>query len=534
MKKFLAIILSLATMISAFAICVSAQTDKVEGEYYYTPADSVGYDQDKLLIQVANSSGADLQAVAPRIASGGVDGSNAMAVGGEMTFDRYIVPFYITGLKKDTVYVIEVDVKRTHGNIRKLQAGVWRSGAYNYSETYYENDDISSDKFTTLTFESSLSGTYIPYYLIFTFSTTSAGGTMLFDNIVIYEKNDETKTNLFDKNLNVDTGTDRPGTFDKDRELWFDNTVDEELVYTPIELTAASHRTPDNLTTEISNAGEGVKGSYAIKLIGSASKRSTLYFQGTKTGLYTVGSTYTIEMKIKKTAGAVSSDGLMIGINEGNVLFWTQNISNDALTDEWTYYKWNHTITNDGWQYLAFRFTSGSQAATIMVDDIKVYLSTDATKTPIKFEADLDADCDFDAKVEYKPTGNCGEYQLVNDVILVPTMNTTVADFKTACDAPKSVALTVANGGTAMADADILKTDDMLQATVKGDKTIYSIAVKNDVNGNGALTITDLVRAYKIMSGSVEATDAQYVAAGAAEGSITVAHTAALIEELLK
>jgi len=412
MKKFLALILSLAlifsTVCTGLVTFASESNSQANPEYYWEPVDAIGYDEDQIDIRGTNADVAltaeEIAASKPRLVAGGVNGSNAMQVGGSYTYSRYLMHFRINGLKLDTTYVIKMDVKKVSGAIRNMQAGVWRTGAYNYSSTTYANADISSDAFTTLTFESSLSGSYIPYYLIVNFNTTSAGAVLLIDNIVVYEKDDTTQTNLYDTSLAVETGSENSGTFDKGYKLWFDNAVEENLCYFPI--TSIPYRTSGtaNVVPALSNMGEGVKGSYAMKLDTPASKQATLYLQPASTIAYSHSTEYVIEMKIKKSAGSISANNLLIGMNEGG-WNWSKTITDAELSGEYTYFKWTHTTNaTTGWRYLCFRYTAGSSGATLLVDDIKVYKASDANKTPIVFQNGLEADCDFELDQTYYKT----------------------------------------------------------------------------------------------------------------------------------
>ena len=271
MKKVLAIILSLAlvfsTTVCGFTAFAAEETDTATSEYYWDPVDKIGYEESMIDIRGGALSDEAIEAAKPRLVSGGVDGSNAIEVGGTDAYTRYLMHFRINGLELNKNYVIKMDVKRVSGAIRTLQAGVWRVGTLNFSETTYANADISSDDFTTLTFESALTtGTYIPYYLILNFNATSAGATLLIDNIVVYEKDDTTMTNIFNSGLQADTGSLNPGSFDKGYKLWFDDTVDPNARYFPI--TSIPYRTSGtaNVVPALSNMGEGINGSYAMKL----------------------------------------------------------------------------------------------------------------------------------------------------------------------------------------------------------------------------------------------------------------------------
>ncbi len=408
MKKILALILTLALTLSMVCagFVAEATVEPTNSEYYWEPVDAIGYDEAQIDIRGTNADVAltaeEKEASKPRLVTGGVNGSNAMQVGGSYTYSRYLMHFRINGLKLDTTYVIEMDVKKVSGAIRTMQAGVWRAGAYNYSTTTYADADISSDAFTTLTFESSLSGSYIPHYLIVNFNTTSAGAVLLIDNIVVYEKEDSSKTNLYDTSLAVETGSENPGTFDKEYKLWFDNEAEENLCYFPVDSIPYRTSGTANVVPVLSNMGEGVKGSYAMKLETAASKQSTLYMQPAATSTYSASTEYVIEMKIKKSAGSIASSNLLIGMNENNAWNWSKTITDAELSSEYTYFKWSHTTSaTTGWRHFCFRYTAGSSGATLLIDEIKIYKASDANKTPIVFQNGLEADCDFDLDDTY-------------------------------------------------------------------------------------------------------------------------------------
>ena len=518
MKKILALILTLSVIAGALLTCLSVHAADNEG-VGYTPIENLTCKSTENLTQELSAAGE------------GFNGSYAMKLTMANPASSKRSTIYFQGSSRTTLgdggnFRIEFKIKKAAGSLGKNAAlndgtsdngfAVGFNSGSNWMWAGYLNDsDLSLTEYRTCSYEIALEKTTAWYQFAFRFYSGNDGVSLLIDDLKIYQIVDEQETLVEFQN-----GLEKDCDFDLAQYYIFDDTVDEELVYTPISLTTSSYREATNLTPEIVSGG--IKNSYALKLTGAASRQSTLYFQPSGTNLFAQGSTYIIELKVKKTAGAVNTNGLTIGINEGGTLYWTKTLSDSELSDEWEYYKWEHTITKTGWQYLAFRFTSGSQAASIMIDDLKVYLADDATKTPLKFEADLDADCDFDAKVEYKLTDNCGEYSLVNNIILVDETDTAVSAFKTACSVPSSVTADILDGDTVMGDSVLIKTGAILSATIEGNNSTYAVAVANDVRPDGKFDIADVVKTYRITKGD-GATEPQLLAAGAVNGNVGAA-----------
>lgn len=536
MKKLLTLILSLAIVAASLLCAFSANAEVAEGDYVYTPADSVGYENGKLDIRAGSAlTGEALAKASPRITNNGIDGSNAMEIGGTDAYTRYLIIYRLKDgiLSANTSYTIEMKIKRTAGKINTFNSGIFVSGSYVYSDTVLSDSQLS-DEFQTFTFEHSISSR--PCRLLINFTAASGGATLVIDDIKIYETADAEKTNLFTGENFYDntTGTDAPGTFDKGKELWFDSDVDEELVYTPFE--SIGYRTNAAQTfgvvPELSSAGEGVKGSYAMKLTTAASTKAQLAFQAGSTSAYAPSTEYIIEIKIKKSSGAISGN-LEIGmLNDVGI---SKSIAANELTNEYIYYKWSHTTnTATGWRYFIIKYTAGAEGVTLLIDDIKIY-PKNSPDALVQFHGQspkMDADCDFDSKVEYKLTDKCGEYSLVNNIILVDEADTAVSAFKTACSAPSIVTVKLLDGEAVMEDTAIVKTDAVLSATVEGNEATYTIAVKYDVNSNGSFDIADIVKAARISEG-VTPSAAQLVAANATEDTVTDANILALRLALL-
>ncbi len=189
-----------------------------------------------------------------------------------------------------------------------------------------------------------------------------------------------------------------------------DNTVDPNVEYSPISnIPCRTNNNKMNSAPVLSEAGEGVKGSYAMQIGTMQTTSNTVYFQASTTAAFAKDTEYTIEMKIRKKQGSV--DSLKIGIFGYNTTGanYSLEIDDSELSENWQMYTWEHkTKSSSGWKFLEITYTA-SNGAILLFDEIKVYKADDQDKTPIAFQNGLAADATFDTAVVYEKN-----YELVD------------------------------------------------------------------------------------------------------------------------
>ena len=132
----------------------------------------------------------------------------------------------------------------------------------------------------------------------------------------------------------------------------------------------------DDIRPRVSAKGEGADDSYALLLGGESSAvtryETSLAFSGV--GVLSRRINYTISMKIKRKAGAVTA--LKLGIMEATAESYELTVGNHELSDTWTEFTFTYTTgtqSNSATSRLLFSYTAPEGGATLLIDDIVVH-----------------------------------------------------------------------------------------------------------------------------------------------------------------
>ncbi len=544
---------------------------------------------------------------APSVAIGagktGMADDNALIFGLPVDVNQYALAFYVRN-NGNTVftankYQISFDIKSVAGTCAGIHStlstwapannatsdskaeGIAYNNKYNeetgtYGTDGYTQEDISTTDWTTLTFYVDLTAS-ANYFWINLMPADAEGAIVLIDNIVIQKadgenmfvsdnimiasksntlaydaENDEQKYNLIQYNC---------GTFDYADAKAVDNTVDENVNYLPVN--AIGHYSADAAPT-LSEAGEGVNGSYAINVPVNQNGVNRLVFRAynpVEPDTIHPNDTYLFEFKARVTAGVV--DKLDVGIatndynpttgyyhnmqifhsatrtnDKGETTYphkgYTQNylrVDGSDLTSEWQTFKF-YATTNcyaNVYRHLKFTLYGADSSVVIQLDDIKGYTVADGELTPIYVWAAGDPNgSSFDlAEVSaYDVTVSDTDGYIVT----VPNAGVTAAEFIENMNLNANLEFGYRNNkeiygnDTLIADDEAIGTGYALSivgtngnGTYNGVYETFNIAVKNDINGDTEVDARDIVRAKKITAGTETATAVQLAAASATD-----------------
>lgn len=326
-----------------------------------------------------------------------------------------------------------------------------------YTDSDLKTDEWTTLTFTETAYNPSLDPSAEKYHTgvryMYLNLVASEGAVILVDDIKVYAANDAEKKNMFlgdylqvERNPDVSgmnyTGGDIVGTFDK--AVVYPNQGAPKAVYIPTEDTGiylGDHDTTDsNLTPfdkkelpgndmtvkvkngvdgdgnpvykilngdalkavapRLSKSGMGVNGSYALEFgtdtTGFARYMANWRWTDKDSSIFQKGTSYTVEMKVKKLSGKVDSinAGLWFESQESTD-YISKNSYGDAdiKTDEWTTLTFTDIPFNpaktagDADYYTGVRFMFlnlvSESGAVILVDDITVYATEDAEKTEL-------------------------------------------------------------------------------------------------------------------------------------------------------
>lgn len=294
----------------------------------------------------------------------GVDGTYGLELTGKGTA---FLGFGKTNfLERSTEYVFELTAK-SDGVIPNLRLGYeWSLGEWkrnNYTD--------GIDNWTTYTRE--ITSDSATSWDTFSIEWKAADGAKLYiDDLKIYKKDDETKTNIFTK-----------GNFDKWHyyQAGVDNTEIPDSVYVPIEKSnlgvsggfSENITSLDNVTVE---SGVGVKSSSALKITANTDVRKTMLIGmgGHNDTYFASGKTYRVGLKAKKF-GDVETLPLALATTNGS---WpTTVICEFELSDEWQYYGVDFTFSGDfdkaGYKNIGFKNLTVPDGSYVLIDDIEFY-----------------------------------------------------------------------------------------------------------------------------------------------------------------
>ena len=547
---------------------------------------------------------------APSVAIGagktGRGDDNALIFGLPVDVNQYALLFYVQNdgswVYTANKYQISFDIKSVAGTCEGIYSSLstWAPGngattgdnATTYNNKYdeetgtygtdgYTQDDISTTEWTTLTYYVDFTNK-ARYFWINIMPADENGAVVLIDNIVIQKADGE---NMFvsdnimiaakDNTLAYDTENDKQkysliqyhcGTFDYADAKTVDNTVDENVTYIPVSAIGQATAT---VAPTLSEAGEGVKGSYAINVPVNDSGTNTVKFKAyNPTAVDTIhqDDLYMFEFKARVTAGTVDNLKVAIATNgwKDNTSFkhnmqvfhngsttneetgvttyahkgYTQTylkVDGEELSSEWQSFRFYATTNcyDNVYRHLVFTLTGTDSSTVIQLDDIKGYTVADSTLTPIWVWGACDPNgSSFDlAEVSAYAVSDIGDGEYV---ITVPEAGVTAADFIANMNFNAEFKWGYANNkemysdDNLMAETDVIGTGDVLNliGTTNSESATYptgslyqafTVVVANDVNGDAAVDLRDVVRAKKLSVGAEETTALHLIALNAVE-----------------
>lgn len=450
-----------------------------------------------------------------------------------------------------------------------------------YGTDGYSQADISTTEWTTLTFTTTTQNVCDWFYINIVPSDDS-GAVVLIDNITIQANDGVNMFNAdyvqFTGNNSAYKGVYEPiqyylGTFDYADPVAVESVVDPDVTYVPHPEIYFSNAT---VAPTITSVGEGVNGSYAMALgVDPTSLANQVRIQGFNykdIETWYPSRTYLLEFKLRLKSGTANSfkvsmsvDGPTINLETDELLYdydvfltdtgWyrshTQtymNIAGSDITNEWQ--KFRVYITTNGYvdvyRQLVFDLVGATADTVVLMDDLKAFdITNPAEEKAIWIMNNMDPAGTF------MDLAQTTKYEIVNfndtrNIIKVSDANTKVdaliANMNVAHNLkwgyvnylwafekmpeagedgtiPQAIKETYLNGKT------VIGTDYALVLLGRNGKYAnkiyenFTIAVENDISGDGAVDARDIVRAKKISAGSLTATDAQLVAANATDGN---------------
>lgn len=337
----------------------------------------------------------------------------------------------------DGKYRMEFKAKVTRGNLKYLKAGSINNAdtSVNFYNLYVGAADAPKE-WTYYTFEHIIDGTGANgknswNFLNIAYAAADAAGvTLLIDDLRLYFVNaDGTETLcVYDDEVETDgsfdTAYDKTQTYEK---LAVDNTADSSMTYLPVGSIPNGTTNTNKFRKSapaLSALGDGVKGTYAMKIGASSVLNNAVFFKTEKIDAFAPDTEYVMEAKVKVTSGTLKD--LTIGLSEVkmdvNVPTTYTNAStkntdtNSAkhdlighnyslvvdgseLSNEWVHLKWTHktSTASDVWKFLEIAYHSeGTTGATLLIDDLKVYKKDDPYCEPIQYQYGLLADGSFE------------------------------------------------------------------------------------------------------------------------------------------
>lgn len=533
---------------------------------------------------------------------------NALVFGMPKATAQTALAFYVRNqsnivFKKDTHYQISFDIKSVAGSCKGIYSTLVLNKPapasptkytcentlegvvqYTYNQKYneetgtygtdgYSQTDIDTEKWTTLTFNVTPVSDCNWFYINIV-PEDANGAVVLVDNIVIQNANGD---NLFvDDNVcftaSASTYKDKYsavqhylGTFDYAKSETVDNVVDSNVTYVPVNVIG--NNSGANVAPTLSEAGEGVNGSYAINMGVNKNYLNNVAFKaynpvakdtihqndlymfefkarlkegqaakldvGIATNEFNPADGFYHNMQIFQNGTVVDSEGNITAYKHKSYTQYYLQVMGDEITSEWKTFKF-YATTNcyaNCYRHLKFTLTGKDATTVIQLDDIKGYTVANGDLTPIYVWSAGDPNgSSFDlAQVSaYDVTVS----ETDGYIVTVPTAGVTAAEFIENMNLNADLEYGYRNNkeiysnDTLIAADATIATDYALKIVGNGKGGQYNgvyetftIAVKNDISGDGAVDARDIVRAKKISAGSLTATDAQLVAANATDGN---------------
>lgn len=352
---------------------------------------------------------AQRKAVVPRISDlgEGFGGSYALKLGGEgIPVDapggstgkfgyrvgfRYKTPGYI---KDATEYTFKVKLKKIQGTVSTFSIGFSESGTAHYSNVITDDmltgewQEFSWNYTTDFGGQNAASTRAI---VNMTYTAPDCGGTILVDDLVIFETADTEKLNKFPQ-----------GGFDFFAKSATPEASTVKAVYSTLpendfarlantSFTQNTYDFPRNYKNSVNKqalapkleAKAGFGESYGMVIGGNAQQALSDYSLAFrfKPG-HIMEGTYKFSVKIKKLSGTLET--LNIGINEGTGSNYSLSITDaDIKSDSWTEFTWFQSVTETAekhWTLLEILLTSAQDGAKLVLDDLVITNTANTNK----------------------------------------------------------------------------------------------------------------------------------------------------------
>lgn len=349
--------------------------------------------------------------VVPRISDlgEGFGGSYALKLGGEGVLVEaaggstgtfgYRVGFRYTTLgyiKDTTEYTFKVKLKKIQGTVSTFSIGFSESGTAHYSNVITDDmltgewQEFSWNYTTDFGGQNAASTRAIVYI---TYTAPDCGGTILVDDLVIYESADTKKANKFPQGgFEFHSTAQAVAEKDNIKVICSPLPGNDFARLSEPSFTEGSYDFPRTYINSVDTealapkleANAGFNKSYGMVLGGSTTSSITDY---TVKFRFKPGhwkeSTYKFSLKLKKLSGTVTS--LSIGLNDSSNSNFILNLTDANLSSEnWTEFTWFQSITETAlknWTLLEIKFSSPEGGAELVVDDL---LITDPLDNPSK------------------------------------------------------------------------------------------------------------------------------------------------------
>ncbi len=376
MKKLLSLILAVCLVFTALPLGYSLVSAESTLEEIVTTYHLSSYNA----IVNLNSNISEIKEVS--IQNKGIENSYGLVIEGNgkytSTYLRFDENYGTKFLKSDKTYTMQLSA-RADGTVSYINYGARMHG--NYFSTKVDGNDITGE-WQTYTYEFTPTCTANDYWVhMYLNYNVAVGSTLYIDNIVVFESDDTSKTNLFIK-----------GDFDGPSHYEGEVTESDGTsgVYTPNELSnyapSWTNTTDGNITNSSAvEIAENIGFNYSCALkFGTGTYNAFMKFASqniSENAYFKAGETYRIGFKAKKY-GTIADFCLKLKQNSawsGYTLFSAE------IDDDWKYYAFDLVfdefgITGSQNKNLGFAATVGDHSY-LLIDDIEIYNIKDTTKT---------------------------------------------------------------------------------------------------------------------------------------------------------
>lgn len=363
----------------------------------------------------------------------GVDGTEALqltsAASKRSTINFQNATAGRTELGNGGTFKIKFKIKKATGSIvtnssindgtkdNSFAIGFQSSAAVNGSSWHwagYLNDsDLSTTEYKSFEFTVTLAQTNAWYFMAMRYWSGTEGVTLYIDDLQLYKVGETSDTLLcYEEDIDKNGGFNAEGPFTYKYGKVVEN-INSNVGYVPA--TVIGYRPAHTTVTPVlSDLGEGVDGSYAVKLAATDANANMWAFQNASRTVLTDGK-YRMELKAKVTSGSLKYlKAGSINNQDTSVNFYNLYVSEDDAPTEWTYYTWEHIINGTGangknsWNFLNVAYAAkDSSGVTLLIDDLRLYyVHEDGTETLCVYDDEVETDGSFDTAYDKTNTYN--------------------------------------------------------------------------------------------------------------------------------